>query len=81
MRSFIQAQQATIRLWEYMYLKDYLVLNTHWVLAWLNPKNSTSIDLFNAYWRFVIPIAKSRENTILALQNHYLITVRRRGDD
>ena len=75
-RSFIQAQQATIRLWEYMYLKDYLVLNTHWVLAWLNPKNSTSIDLFNAYWRFVIPIAKSRENTILALQNHYLITVR-----
>ena len=75
-RSFIQAQQATIRLWEYMYLKDYLVLNTHRVLAWLNLQNSTSIDLFNAYWWPVIPIAKSRENTILALQNHYLITVR-----
>ena len=65
-----------IRLWEYMYLKDYLVPNTHRVLAWLNPQNSTSIDLFNAYWWPVIPIAKSRENTILALQNHYLITVR-----
>ena len=75
-RSFIQAQQATIRLWEYMYLKDYLVLNTHRVLAWLNLQNSTSIDLFNAYWWPVIPIAKSRGNTILALQNHYLITVR-----
>ena len=75
-RSFIQAQQATIRLWEYMYLKGYLVLNTHRVLAWLNLQNSTSIDLFNAYWWPVIPIAKSRENTILALQNHYLITVR-----
>ena len=65
-------------LWEYLYLKDYLVLNTHWVLAWLN-QNSTSIDLFNAYWWFVIPLAKSRENTILALQNHYLITVRDEG--
>ena len=75
-RSFIQAQQATIRHWEYMYLKDYLVLDTHRVLAWLNPQNSTSIDVFNAYWWPVIPIAKSRENTILALQNHYLITVR-----
>ena len=39
-------------------------------------QNSTSIDLFNAFWWPVIPIAKSRENTILALQNHYLITVR-----
>ena len=75
-RSFIQAQQDTIRLWEYRYLRDYLVLSTHGVLAWLNLQNSTSIGLFNAYWWSVIPIAKSRENTILALQNHYLITVR-----
>ena len=75
-RSFIQAQQDTIRLWEYRYLRDYLVFSTHRVLAWLNLQNSTSIDLFNAFWWPVIPIAKSRENTILALQNHYLITVR-----
>ena len=75
-RSFIQAQQDTIRLWEYRYLRDYLVLSTHRVLAWLNLQNSTSIDLFNTVWWSVIPIAKSRENTILALQNHYLITVR-----
>ena len=71
-----EAQQATLRHWEYMYLKYYLVFDTHRVLAWLNPQNSTSIDHFNAYWWPVIPITKSRENTILALQHHYLITVR-----
>ena len=59
-RSFIQAQQDTIRLWEYRYLRDYLVFSTHRVLAWLNLQNSTSIDLFNAFWWPVIPIAKSR---------------------
>ena len=75
-RNFIQAQQDTIKLWEYRYLREYLVLSTHQVLAWLNLQNSTSIDLFDALWAHVIPIAKSRENIILALQNHYLITVR-----
>ena len=63
-RSFIQAQQATIRLWEYRYLRDYLVFSTHRVLAWLNLQNSTSIDLFNAFWSPVIPIAKSREKIL-----------------
>ena len=74
-------QQATIRLWEYMYLKDYLVLNTHRVLAWLNPQNSTSIELFNAYWCFVIPIAKSRGKYYLGASASLPHHCTRRGDD
>ena len=75
-RNLIQAQQDTVKFWEYRYLKEYLVLSTHHVLAWLNLQNSTSTDLFDALWAQVIPIAKSRENIIFALQNHHLITVR-----
>ena len=77
MRSFIQAQQTTSRLWEYRYLNFHFVRDTQLVLDWLaSLQDCPSIEMFHALWLPAIPIAKSRENIILALQNHYLITVR-----
>ena len=76
-RSFIQAQQTTSRLWEYRYLNSHFVRDTQLVLDWLaSLQDYPSIEMFHALWLPAIPIAKSRENIILALQNHYLITVR-----
>ena len=76
-RSFIQAQQTTSRLWEYRYLNFHFVRDTQLVLDWLaSLQDCPSIEMFHALWLPAIPIAKSRENIILALQNHYLITVR-----
>ena len=76
-RDFIQAQRATSRLWEYRYLNFYFVRNTQRVLDWLaSLQNRPSIEMFHALWSPAIPSADDRQAVLVALQSHYLITVR-----
>ena len=76
-RNFIQAQQTTSRIWEYRYLNFHFVRNTQLVLDWLaSLQNCPSIEMFHALWLPAIPSADDRKAILLALQNHYLITVR-----
>ena len=77
LRDFIQAQQATSRLWEYRYLNFYFVRSTQLVLDWLaSLQNRPSIEMFDALWLPAIPSADDRKAVLAALQNHNLITVR-----
>ena len=77
-RNFIQAQQATSRLWEYHFLNLYFVRNTQQVLDWLVnlPNGGISVERFHAFWLPRIPNPNDRISILTALHNHQLITER-----
>lgn len=75
-QSYITAEHAAARMWEYRYLNYFLAQDTQVVLNWLVGLNqTTSVSAFEAVWMQAIQNAEERGAILHALQMHVLITI------
>lgn len=75
-RSYLDAERAAARIWEYRYLNYYLAEDTQAVLSWfVTLDRPTTIGAFEAVWMHAIQLAQERQAVLHALQLHVLITI------
>ncbi|HZX76825.1 hypothetical protein [Lysobacter sp.] len=72
-------ERARAYLWEYRFINAFLVPRTQAVLDWLaasqDDRGSTSIALFDTWYKDIIPSATERQAILDALSNHVLIVI------
>jgi hypothetical protein len=66
--------RASAYIWEYRYLNKFLVLNSQRVLEWFSTfTHPIDAQVFDGYWRTIIPVPNERLAILDALKQHLLI--------